>query len=79
MLGNDLIHFVATDAHGCRSRRPLLKPAFERVCRSEGVEVADALFCRNPAAVARGEDVPLRLARPRRSLFGSWFGRRRAG
>ena len=49
-----LVHFVATDAHGPKVRRPLLRRAFDCVARLAGEPVAMDLCCRNPASVAAG-------------------------
>lgn len=49
-----LVHFVATDAHGVKRRRPQMHPAFDVVARLAGETAAIDLCCRNPAAVARG-------------------------
>jgi protein-tyrosine phosphatase len=57
MLSQGFVHFVATDAHGMHSRRPLLRRAYERLCEVVGRDEAAELCCRNPARVARGEDV----------------------
>lgn len=67
MLSEGLVHFVATDAHGVRSRRPLLGRAFERVAELVGGEVASRLCCLNPAAVAAGCEVAAVPARRRRA------------
>jgi len=58
LLAEGLAHFVATDGHGPRSRRPLIRRAFERVVDLTGETVAMELCSRNPAAVAAGKDVP---------------------
>jgi protein-tyrosine phosphatase len=80
MLSDGNVHFVATDAHGPKTRRPFLRPAFERVCCLAGDATAIDLFCRNPAYVAEGRAVLVRPQKPRRNvLFSSWFGRRKAG
>lgn len=80
MLIDGTVHFVATDARGAQSRRPLLRRAFELVCELCGIDMAVELFCRNPAFVAAGEDIPLRPPKQRRRIFlRSWFGRRQAG
>lgn len=77
MLGEGLIHFVATDAHGLESRRPRLGPAFDRVAELTNAEIATDLCCRNPAAVAAGGDVgPGRRPGARRSHHA---GRPRSG
>ncbi len=57
MLGHGLVHFVATDAHGMHSRRPLLRRAYERLTELVGREEATELCCRNPARVVAGERV----------------------
>jgi protein-tyrosine phosphatase len=71
------VHFLATDAHGSRSRRPLMKRAFHRVVELAGEPAAYALCCHNPACVAAGEMVsmamPTNSTRPER-----WFNRRQA-
>ncbi len=53
-----LVHFVSSDAHGVDYRLPVLSEAFGRVADLVGREFAIAVFSANPAAVARGEDVP---------------------
>lgn len=57
LIAQRLVHFVSTDAHGPKSRRPLLRRAFDRVTEIAGSDTALALCCRNPAAVAAGRDV----------------------
>jgi len=58
MLSEGLVHFIATDAHGTKSRRPLMGRAFERVMELTDETTAHDLCCNNPALVARGEKVP---------------------
>ncbi len=74
-----LVHFVASDAHGAKSRRPLLRKAFDRVVALAGRETALDLCCRNPAAVAAGHPVVAGCTQARTSRFGGWLGRKRAG
>ena len=79
MLRADQIHFLATDAHSPKSRRPLLRRAFQKAADLVGESTAMELCCNNPAAVARGEEV---LDRPRRKASGrpkKWFNWRKAG
>ena len=72
MLANGLVHFVATDAHGIKSRRPLMRRAFERVTELTDETTAEDLCCNYPALVSRGEKVPAgRRAVPKR---GGWRG-----
>ncbi len=82
MLANGFVHFLATDAHGPKSRRPLMTRAFERVVELTDWEAAIDLCCRNPAAVADGQEV----AAGRRGTYGkkrggfvTWFSWRKAG
>jgi protein-tyrosine phosphatase len=82
MLTQGCVHFLATDAHGHKSRRPLMTRAFERVVELAGWEVAIDLCCRNPAAVADGQDVAAgrRIAQgKKRAGFAAWFSWRKAG
>jgi protein-tyrosine phosphatase len=80
MLIDGTVHFVATDARGAQSRRPLLRRAFELVSELAGINTAVEIFCRNPACVAAGDKVPVRPPKPARRVFPrSWFRRRRAG
>jgi len=74
-----LVHFVATDAHGCRTRRPLLRRAFDRVAQLLGHEAAVDLCCRNPALAVEGRDVASLPLRPRQTGLSSWFRWNKAG
>jgi protein-tyrosine phosphatase len=77
MVCDGLVHFVATDAHGIRVRRPRLSRAFRRVVKLVGREAAEVLFCDNPARVAEGRSLTHgRLWPPRRS---AWMGMRKVG
>lgn len=58
MLAQGLVHFVSTDAHGARTRRPLMHTAFERVAHLTDWQTACDLCCRWPALVADGKPVP---------------------
>jgi protein-tyrosine phosphatase len=75
LLAEGLVHFVATDAHGPRSRRPLLRRAFERVAELTDETTAIDLCSRNPAAVAAGQGVrPDRRVVARRKK--GWFSKK---
>jgi protein-tyrosine phosphatase len=80
MLERGLVHFVATDAHSPKSRRPLMARAFERVAELADWDSAVEFCCRNPAAVAAGRDVEpgRRSVRKKKSGWGSWLSWRRA-
>jgi protein-tyrosine phosphatase len=71
MLAEGLVHFVATDAHGPRYRRPLMRRAFERVVELTDEATALELCSVNPAHGAAGRPVQAgRRDKPRRR---SWF------
>ncbi len=77
MLSEGLVHFIATDAHGIKKRRPLMHRAFERVCKLAGESMANTICIQNPGLVAQGQQVPAgRLLRPRRG-WRSLFSKRR--
>jgi protein-tyrosine phosphatase len=72
LLSEGMVHFLATDAHGPRSRRPLLRRAFKRACELTDEQTARDLCSVNPGRVARGQSVPGgRRERPRRRR--KWF------
>ncbi len=72
LIRRRLVHFVATDAHGAKSRRPLLRRSFDCVARLAGYETAVDLCCHNPAAVADGKDVTT-------NSDNGWFRWKKAG
>ena len=75
MVTEGLVHFIATDAHGTKKRRPLMQRAFERVRELAGKSAAKKLCIRNPGLVAEGQRVPggrhAQSRRGWRSLFPS--------
>jgi protein-tyrosine phosphatase len=70
----DLVHFIASDAHDCEDRIPVLTPAYNLVSQRWGVEKADSLFIYNPAAVLAGEPI-YATPNPKKSFFSSIFRR----
>jgi len=79
LLSEGLVHFLSTDAHGPRARRPLIGRAFQHTAETVGEETAIDLCCRNPAAVAAGEEVEAVCRKPQRTGLASWFTWRKAG
>jgi protein-tyrosine phosphatase len=79
LLKQGLVHFIATDAHGSKQRRPLMGRAFQRIAELVDEETALELCCRNPAAVAEGRDLQ---AAPRLQVkqrgWTNWFSARKA-
>ncbi|QDV66770.1 Tyrosine-protein phosphatase YwqE [Rosistilla carotiformis] len=57
MLQNGLTHFIASDAHGTRRRKPLMRRSFERASELVGEPYAKAICCHNPLAVVNGQAV----------------------
>ena len=75
MLSERLVHFVATDAHGPRARRPLMLRAYQRVVELTDEETAADLCLQNPSCVAAGCEVrPGRRPSPIRG--NRWWTRR---
>jgi protein-tyrosine phosphatase len=76
-LEQGLVHFLATDAHGPSARRPLMRRAFQLAADLIGREGALDLCCRNPAAVAAGQEVQVRKSpRKQQGFFARLFQRR---
>ena len=79
MLNEGVVHFLSTDAHGPRSRRPLLGRAYQHAAELAGEETAIDLCCRNPAAIAAGGEVEAVRRQPQRTGLAAWLGWRKAG
>ncbi|MEM8947006.1 MAG: CpsB/CapC family capsule biosynthesis tyrosine phosphatase [Planctomycetota bacterium] len=73
MLSQGLVHFIATDAHGIKSRRPLMGRAFDRVAELTDESTATDLCCYFPSLVASGKPVPAGR-RPLVRKRGGWRG-----
>lgn len=72
LMKSHVVHFVATDAHGCKRRRPLLQKAFEKSNQLVGKSISHLLFCEYPANVANGRDVPSGRLAVRRTRWMRW-------
>ena len=59
------VHFVATDGHGAKARRPLLRRAFDRVAQLAGDRAAGELCSGNPARVVDNRVVAPGRHKPR--------------
>lgn len=75
MIEHRLVHFMATDAHGCKARRPLLARAHRRVAELADARTADALCIHNPGTVAVGEELDFVRPAAVKTGFSRWFGR----
>ena len=75
LLLDGLVHFLATDAHGTKSRRPLMRRAFERSAELVGESTAELICCTNPGLVALGQPIKAGVvgaaAKPRKK--SKWF------
>ena len=58
LLREDLVHFVATDAHDTGSRRPRLRSAAMYIHKHFGEEACRRIFTDNPALVAENGYIP---------------------
>lgn len=79
MLEQGLVHFIATDAHGARSRRPLMRRAYDRIAELVGEPTALDLCSINPELVACGKPVAGGIrTRPRRG-WPKFFAGKKVG
>ena len=51
LLNNNMVHFIATDAHSTNRRRPNLKSAYNYVLDNHGKDMANKLFYTNAKSV----------------------------
>lgn len=79
MLADGTVHFLATDAHSCKSRRPLIRRAFEKAAELTDTATAVEICHTNPAAVAAGREVVIRSGHRRTASPKKWFRWRKAG
>ncbi len=75
LVAQGLVHFVSTDAHGTRSRPPILGRAYQRVVKLVGENAATDLCCRNPRAVATGGTVSAGSRNSAKFARLGWFRR----
>jgi protein-tyrosine phosphatase len=73
LVAQGLVHFVSTDAHGLKSRRPVMHKAFECVAKLTDWERAIDLCCRFPALVAEGGTVPQGRMKSHRRPRRAWW------
>jgi protein-tyrosine phosphatase len=52
------VHFIASDAHNLTTRPLRLKEAFDRLAKTRGEDVAQALLGDNPLAAFEGRELP---------------------
>jgi protein-tyrosine phosphatase len=73
LVEQGLVHFISTDAHGTKTRPPLLRAAFHRAIELAGRQTAVQLCCRNPADVVAGNIVPSGCRKPEKSTWTEWL------
>lgn len=56
LLRSHRVHFIATDAHDRKLRKPDLKPCYRKVRKKYGQEYAEVLFIRNARVMLAGGD-----------------------
>ena len=57
LLKADLVHFVGTDAHGSKHRRPEMQECRDYLVKKLGVEDAYRILEENPMCMLRGEEI----------------------
>lgn len=57
LLDNNMIHFVATDAHSSIRRRPIVKETYNYIVKKYGEKRAQTLFIQNPSKVINNEEL----------------------
>ena len=78
LLDNNMIHIVASDAHGSERRRPQLREAYEFVKNKYSEETADNLFKNNQSLIRENKDIIIPRAsmyEEKRGLFSKLFKR----
>ncbi len=78
MVERGWAHFVATDAHGAKARRPLLSHAMACAAALVGPQAAVEMCCHNPSRVAHGQTVARDVSGISRRKT-RWFLWRQAG
>ena len=78
LIRQGMVHFVASDAHNAKSRRPLMRRAFDCLAEIVGHETAAVLCCHNPAALLDDGHIKSAPGRPQKTVLGRWFGWKKA-
>jgi protein-tyrosine phosphatase len=70
LIRRGLVHVIASDAHDCKHRPPVLAQALEAVTAGCGIDTARELFIENPGAIVAGSSVQKRSGcAPKRRWF----------
>jgi len=73
LMERGLIHVIASDAHDCTHRPPVLQTAYGTIVREYGAEAAQQVFKENPLAILAGAKLPAGPIYIRRK---KWYQRR---
>ena len=57
LMENDKIHFIASDAHNTKKRKPNLGKCSEFVLKKMGKDYARKIFCHNPFMVIKNSEI----------------------
>lgn len=75
LMKQNLVHFIASDAHDLKHRPPILREAFVWMQKEYGPALAERLFILNPGAAVAGSPIEpnkLNIAPPTRKWFQFW-------
>lgn len=78
LLDNNMVHIIASDAHGSERRRPQLKEAYNFIKNKYSKEVADNLFENNQSLIISNKDIikpKISKYQERKGLFSKLFKR----
>ena len=57
LMRHDLVHVVATDAHGSKKRRPMIQEAAGYIKKKAGADYCKKITEENPEKIIRGERI----------------------
>lgn len=59
LVKNEMVHFIATDAHDCDDKAPLMKECAEYIERKCGFDYMNEVLYINPMAIIENDDVEI--------------------
>ena len=78
LLDNNMVHFIATDAHSSTRRRPIINETYDYIVKKYGEKKAKILFTQNPYKIIEDEPIsiehPIKYEKPK-GLFSKIFKR----
>lgn len=57
LIGRNMVHLVATDAHSSQRRRPMMKDAYQYIEKKYSKEIADNLFINNAQCILDNKEI----------------------